>query len=505
MILHYTNNDAFYAYTLMTSINGTKYLEANPDVQDAVASGSMGSHIDHLLYNGTNDIIAGSREAYADVNLTLDIQGAVDQAIVTSNHSLYLDGWFFTKHSFVRDVYLSNGVEGIKITKDILNYSRADLEHATDSYLHAGFYCHILSDLINIEKSAYYELVLVTEDGLTKRIVMDIKEDPNRNAVSQIMLRHLQINKEMQKNLDKCTGIALQTYLKRHELTILKDDIDVELYGPQTEKPKVTLIVPLYGRIDFVEFQLSQFANDTFFKENAELIYVLDDPRLEKELTRLCHNNYPVFEVPFKVVNAHQNCGYAMANNIGASFANSKLVLFFNSDLFPLDHSWLKELLTLYKANKNIGTICPKLVFEDGAIQHAGMIFQRDSELNMWLNEHPGKGLPDMSTETEVRSMPAVTGACMLINKALYEEVSGMSENYFLGDFEDSDLCLKLLGKGYVNYYAPSVKLCHLERQSQSLFSDTSWKGKVTLYNAWQHERKWSKTITSLMEKYNEK
>ena len=500
----YTNNDSFYAYTLMTNINSIKYLEANPDVQHAVETGSIGSHIDHLLYNGTNDIITGSRKAYLDVDLTLDIQGAIDQAIVTSNNSLYIDGWFFIRNSWIREVYLSNGIEGIRITENICNYPRIDLEKPLgDKYSHAGFYCYVESDLVNIEKSTYYELVIITEDGLTKQIPMEAQENTNRNAVSQVMLAHLQINKEMQKNLDNCTGIALQTYLKRHELKILKDDIAIETYGPQIEKPKVTLIVPLYGRIDFVEFQLSQFANDIFFKENAELIYVLDDPRLEKDLTKLCHNIYPVFEIPFRVINTYHNCGYAMANNIGASFASAELVLFFNSDLFPTDHIWLKKLLDLYNVAENIGTICPKLVFEDGAIQHAGMIFQRDSELNMWLNEHPGKGLPDMNLEIEIKSMPAVTGACMLINKALYKEVGGMSENYFLGDFEDSDLCLKLSEKGYVNYYAPSVKLCHLERQSQSLFSDMSWKGKVTLYNAWQHERKWAHTISKIMETHN--
>ncbi len=499
----FKDSDSFYAYTLMTNIDSSRYLDANPDVKQAVESENIGSHIDHLLYQGTNDIIAGNRSAYADVSLAEDMPGFVDHAIVVSNHSIYIDGWFFVKNSLAREVYLSNGTDGIRLTNKMMHYARHDLDKATGGkHASAGFYCYVESEFIDIERSASYALVIVAEDGLSRRIAFDARKNPDRNQVSQIILSQLQINRDMQKNMDKCTGIALRAYLQGHQLKISRDDISVDSYGKQMVNPKVSLVVPLYGRIDFVEFQLSQFANDRFFKENAELIYVLDDPRLEKELASLCYGIYPVFEIPFRVVSTHQNCGYAMANNIGASYANAPLVLFFNSDLFPVDKVWLEKLLEIHDSSEAIGAVCPKLIFEDGAIQHAGMVFERNDELDMWLNEHPGKGLPDMNPEMKTRAMPAVTGACMLMRKILYEEVGGMSENYFLGDFEDSDLCLKLHEKGYINYYAPSVKLCHLERQSQSLFSDVSWKGKVTLYNAWQHERKWAQTISTVMKEY---
>ncbi len=499
-------DDPFYGTIFMQVINDTKYLDANPDVRKAIESGTVKNAWEHLLHRGMRDIVSGNREAHPDASLDRDISGHIDVAFITSNKSIYIEGWCFAKNSMIKEIYLSNGDDGLRLTDAFLYTDRKDLQNvAGEKYQNAGFYGYINNDIIDISSSNSFALILVTEDGLARRVPFVAKENTDRNLVSQLMLSHLQINQDMQKDLDAHIGVALNAYLDRYKLVIPKKNIDVEIFGEQVEEPLVSLIVPLYGRIDFVEYQLSQFANDAFFKKYAELIYVLDDPRLENDLNKLCHNIYPVFEVPFRVINAHQNCGYAMANNIGARYANAPLVLFFNSDLFPRDKVWLPQLLKEYDTNKNIGAMCPKLIFEDGAIQHAGMIFKRNDELDMWLNEHPGKGLPDMDPEVKTKPMPAVTGACMLMNKILYEEVGGMSENYFLGDFEDSDLCLKLSEKGYVNYYVPSVMLCHLERQSQSLFSDTSWKGKVTLYNAWQHERKWTEKINAVMKEYYEK
>ncbi len=502
----YQEEDLFYVYTLIKNIDEKEYLNANLDVKKSIDNNSLPNYINHLILHGAKDIMAENRLPSVGTNINKDVPAYIDYAIITSNNSLYLYGWYFSKKNPIKSVYFSNGKYGIDITNKIVNFPRKDLEKVADTkYLNAGFYAYLENNLIDIENTKNYSLILVTENGVSRHIVFNALENNDRNKVSTVILSQLHINKDMLNVMDDKLGLALNKYLQRHKPVLEKEEINIDIFGTQVEKPKVSIIVPLYGRIDFVEFQLSQFANDPFFKKNVELIYVLDDPRLKDELNRLCHGVFPIFEVPFKVVNAHANYGYAVANNIGVGYANASLVLLFNSDLFPLDKTWLPELLKEHDNHPKLGVVCPKLLFEDGAVQHAGMIFERNDELNMWLNEHPGKGLPDLSADKEAKAMPAVTGACMLIKKSLYEEVGGMSENYFLGDFEDSDLCLKLYEKGYLSYYTPSVALCHLERQSQSLFSDASWKGKVTLYNAWQHERKWAKTISAIMKEYNEK
>jgi len=119
---------------------------------------------------------------------------------------------------------------------------------------------------------------------------------------------------------------------------------------------------------------------------------------------------------------------------------------------------------------------------------------------NMWINYHPYKGMPDINKIDEIKEVPAVTGACMLIEKKKYEEVGRLSEEYILGDFEDSDLCLKLKEKGYKIYYSSIPEFYHLERQSQSLFDDNSWKYKLTVFNCWQHMKKWNNLLNKVVK-----
>ncbi len=368
----------------------------------------------------------------------------------------------------------------------------------------AGFYSYIESKIIDMKSLWNYAIIVVTDDGLSQRFPLVVEEKNDLREASKQILAPLKIDTHLYSNLDQSIGKALLGYMTEYPLTIAEESIRVQIFGEMLTAPKVSVIIPLYGRIDFVEYQLSLFANDPFFKERVELIYILDDPTLTDDLIALVQGLYPLFELPFKVITYDENYGYAVANNIGVRYANAEKLLLLNSDVMPLNKGWLPELITAYDGLENPGALGPKLLFEDGSIQHAGMAFEKSETFGMWLNEHPGKGLPDLSPkemEGEMaREVPAVTAACLLIDRLLYEKAGGLTESYLIGDFEDSDLCLKLIEEGRKNYYLSTVSLCHLERQSQNLFSDSSWKTKVTLFNGWQHDKRWNTLITKLME-----
>jgi GT2 family glycosyltransferase len=315
-----------------------------------------------------------------------------------------------------------------------------------------------------------------------------------------MILAPLQVDGDLRGNLDRNIGPALEAFTKTHPLSVSWEEVGSEVLGTLPEAPEVSVIVPLYGRIDFMEFQLAHFANDPWMAEHVELIYVLDDPKLRRDFMRVARDLSPLFRLPFRIVSYTENYGYAVANNIGARFARAPKLLLLNSDVMPIKAGWLARMVGEYDRLEEPGALGVKLLFEDGSIQHAGMAFEKSEIFEMWLNEHPGKGLPDLSPEEETKEVPAVTAACVMIDLERYGEGGGLSENYLLGDFEDSDLCLKLIEAGYRNYYLPEVSLVHLERQSQNLFSDSSWKTKVTLYNGWQHDRRWNDLITQLME-----
>lgn len=268
--------------------------------------------------------------------------------------------------------------------------------------------------------------------------------------------------------------------------------------GDVPREPDVSVVVPLFGRFDFVEYQMSLFADDRDW-ESAELIYVVDDPRIADEVLRLCRDRYDLFRVPCRVIACDRNNGFAKANNIGVSHARGRLVLLLNSDVMPRRHGWLAQMVKTYDALDKPGALGAQLLFPDGSVQHAGMRFEQLSRYpRLWLNDHPGKGHPRRPA-SEPRQVPSVTAACLMIGRELYLEVGGLDEGYILGDFEDSDLCLKLWERGRRSYLAPAVELYHLERQSQNLVGSSQWRSGLTLFNAWRHTVRWDSTIRRVM------
>jgi len=84
----------------------------------------------------------------------------------------------------------------------------------------------------------------------------------------------------------------------------------------------------------------------------------------------------------------------------------------------------------------------------------------------------------------------------MVMRHDLARTVGGFDETYVIGDFEDSDLCMKLQALGHDCAVDRDVQLYHLERKSQAS-SAIGWRLNLTLYNAWQHERRWGTTIAA--------
>lgn len=139
-----------------------------------------------------------------------------------------------------------------------------------------------------------------------------------------------------------------------------------------------------------------------------------------------------------------------------------------NSDVIPTRPLWLGAL-TAALAAPGIGAVGPKLLFDDESVQHAGLFFQRDLD-GMWLNAHYHKGMPRAWPGAgHSRRVPGVTGAALLVHRHLFESLGGICEDYIIGDYEDSDFCLRLHSAGARTMYVPAAELFHFERRSIGL------------------------------------
>jgi GT2 family glycosyltransferase len=272
----------------------------------------------------------------------------------------------------------------------------------------------------------------------------------------------------------------------------------IKSFGKGPANPAVSVVIPLYRVYDFLRVQVSAFAADRWFAEKAELIYVLDSPEHEGELAHLLGGLFLAYGLPMQLVVMGRNGGFSAACNAGAAASRSQALALVNSDVIPNSDGWLPALLQRIEPHRRTGAVGPKLLYDDGSLQHAGLYFKRDSK-GIWLNHHYYKGMPSQYAPANVeRPVPGVTGACIVMPRALFMEVGGFDDAYVIGDYEDSDLCLKIARAGLGIVYVPSVSLYHLERQSISKSLDYT-RGVASQHNSWLQTKRWDGQIDALM------
>ncbi len=300
--------------------------------------------------------------------------------------------------------------------------------------------------------------------------------------------------KDVEGLYDHIFGPSIRA-LSEHRLAV-RPSVDVLSLGHAVASPRFSVIVTLYGRIDFMEMQMALFAT-LGLGDDVELIYVLDDPPKTREAQRLADSLHARFKLPFMLLCLSRNMGFAPANNIGLAAARGKFICFLNSDVLPNTGDWLTRLAGRLEADLSLGVVGPLLLFEDGSVQHQGIYFKKLPQFgNWWFPHHTRKGLKPPSA-TGLLRQHAITGAAMLLRHETARAFGGFDEAFVIGDFEDTDLCFKLAQSGLGAAVDLGVTMYHLERKSQAN-SASQWRLNLTLYNAWLHQKRRAKAIGEL-------
>ncbi|WP_306150176.1 MULTISPECIES: glycosyltransferase family 2 protein [unclassified Roseibium] len=296
--------------------------------------------------------------------------------------------------------------------------------------------------------------------------------------------------------LEKVVGPALKkAYDTYYERPIAEE---VTPFGPVLSAPDCTLIIPLYKEYGFIKPQLQSFHFDPEFK-NTEVVYVLDRPEDASAVEHLIKGLARIYKVSVRLVVNAKNAGFAGASNLGASAAASDLLLFFNSDVVPGQSPWLSNWITRHRSTVLVGASGPRLLYADGSLQHAGLYSEKDL-MPWYTNHHYFKGYPgDYPMALESRPVPGVTGACLMMEKDLFEDLGGFGDEFVVGDFEDSDLCLKAIEAGRSNYYFGDISLYHFERASMNQ-SQAYTKSGAVRYNGWLYSEKWKDALDSIAQ-----
>lgn len=233
--------------------------------------------------------------------------------------------------------------------------------------------------------------------------------------------------------------------------------------------------------------------DDSQIKEEAEIIYVLDDPRILPEFKLKINHLQRIYNIDCRYVFGQINRGFASSNNLGAKIACGQYLIFMNSDVFPLEKGWLGKIINQMEVDDRCGAVGVKLLYADGTIQHVGMNFLFNYEVNIWTNIHPNAGLsPELLEDKKSHKVPAVTGACVAVRREDFEKINGWCEDYIIGDFEDSDFCFRIISLGKYIYVNTDIEMVHLERQSFILMGgEESFRQNLTILNGIIHQHKW--------------
>ncbi len=238
----------------------------------------------------------------------------------------------------------------------------------------------------------------------------------------------------------------------------------------QHPAPKVSILVPtrdhadmlarcaegLLQRTDYPAFELLIIDNDSREPATIRLFARLQrDPRV-------------------RVLPCPGAFNFSALNNAAVAQATGDVLLLLNSDTDVIDPGWLTEMVS-HAIRPDIGAVGAKLLYADGLVQHCGIIVGPGRNLGHQLRRSE-RGDPGPAGELAlVRSMSAVTGACLAMRKSVYLEVGGLDETNFPVTFNDIDLCLRLADYGYRVICTPFAEMFHLESASRG-YDDTAEK-----------------------------
>jgi GT2 family glycosyltransferase len=236
---------------------------------------------------------------------------------------------------------------------------------------------------------------------------------------------------------------------------------------------QLSVIVPVHGNA-----RLTRRCLDMVLAElpaDAELI-VVDDASADETPALLAGYGDAI-----RSLRLEENVGFARACNDGAARARGELLVFLNNDVEPMP-GWLEALRRHAAATPEAAAVGARLLYPNGTVQHAGVVFGQDG-----YPHHLYAGFPaEHPAVNRSRRLQAVTGACLLVQRAAFEGVGGFDTGY-LNSLEDVDLCLRLGEAGGEIHYCAGAVLVHLESASRG--RSDRFERSVALYRDRWRER----------------
>lgn len=262
--------------------------------------------------------------------------------------------------------------------------------------------------------------------------------------------------------------------------------------------PKISIVIPNKDHYDDLKRCVTSILEKSSY-DNYEII-IVENNSTSKEIfdyyDKLREHSF------IRVIEYQGEFNYSRINNLGVSKAVGEYVILLNNDTQVITLNWMEELL-MYAQRDDVGAAGAKLYYADKTIQHAGVVIGLGAHRTAGHTHYRVNynNLGYMGRLCYTQNVTAVTGACLMVKKEIYDKLGGLDESFAVS-LNDVDFCLRIREAGYLNVFTPFAELYHFESISRGA-DDTG--EKAARYNA-ESERfrqKWQNALAEGDPYYN--
>jgi glycosyltransferase involved in cell wall biosynthesis len=259
---------------------------------------------------------------------------------------------------------------------------------------------------------------------------------------------------------------AINAHLKRNKINASAKLLDWGYrvrYDLPVEKPLVSIVIPTKNNYHILRKCIESVVEKTEY-DNYEFV-IVDNGSSDKET--LSYLEFLKGQDNFILIRDDSVFNYSYLNNVGVNASFGKVVCLLNDDIEIIDGEWLSELVSI-AVQSRVGVVGARLWYPDNSIQHAGVILGLGAHR---VAGHAHYRVPKgnygyFGRAALMQSFSAVTGACMVFRRSIYEMVGGLDEDLAVA-FNDVDFCLRVGKRGYRVVWTPYAELIHHESVSR--------------------------------------
>nr|WP_299794907.1 glycosyltransferase family 2 protein [Ramlibacter sp.] len=285
---------------------------------------------------------------------------------------------------------------------------------------------------------------------------------------------------------------ALQQHLQRRGVDATVSQLPSGLrvqYALPAQPPLVSLVIPTRNGVRLLRRCVESILRKTAYA-HYEIIVVdngSDDPATLKYLEKLRS------QAKVRVLRDDRPFNYSALNNAAVQLAGGELVGLLNNDLEVISPDWLSEMVAL-AVQPDVGVVGARLLYPNGTLQHAGVVLGVGGIAGHAHKNLPRKAYGYFGRACSLQSFSAVTAACLVVRKAIYQQVGGLDEEQLAVAFNDVDFCLRVRAAGLRNVWTPFAELYHHESATRGL-DDTPQKQARFAHEVQTMNERWGEQL----------